>query len=203
MILYGLTALAATVLMCCAVSIACGVAAKHGLRLRFAILFSVCTLVAGALLQIFVSMAGKQFALPTCIGVACVTVSAITDTQSGYVFDAVTLPALGAMLAVSALHQDFSGAFFGACAAAALVGAMYAATFGRGIGLGDVKLSACIGAALGAADALASLGTAFVLGGVYASFMLATGRAHRGDSVRFGPYIAAGMALVILHRTIA
>lgn len=77
--------------------------------------------------------------------------------------------------------------------------ALYALTHGRGLGLGDAKLACCIGAATGAANGLESLGTAFVLGGTYAAYLLASKRACRKDELRFAPYLAAGLAAVALH----
>lgn len=77
--------------------------------------------------------------------------------------------------------------------------ALYALTHGRGLGLGDAKLACCIGAATGAANGLESLGTAFVLGGTYAAYLLASKRARRKDELRFAPYLAAGLAAVALH----
>jgi leader peptidase (prepilin peptidase)/N-methyltransferase len=132
---------------------------------------------------------------------AAVTVCAATDSFSGYVFDAVTLPAFGAILALASFQHHFLFAAAGALAAGAAMALLYAVTMGRGLGLGDVKLACCIGAALGAYDALASLDAAFVAGGVYAAFLLLTRRGSRGDEMRFAPYLAAGMAALSVYRS--
>jgi leader peptidase (prepilin peptidase)/N-methyltransferase len=158
-----------------------------------------CALIACIVLQSIVSMQRPYLATAMCVAIAVVTVSAITDAQSGFIFDALTLPALSLLLGVSALHQHFVAALVGAGTGAGALGMLYVATRGRGLGLGDVKLSACIGAALGAAEVLSSLGVAFVLGGAYASVVLVSGRAKRGDRVHFAPYMALGMVLVILR----
>ncbi|MDQ6943875.1 MAG: prepilin peptidase, partial [Candidatus Eremiobacteraeota bacterium] len=83
-----------------------------------------------------------------------------------------------------------------ACGGAYAVGGslltLHVLTRGRGLGLGDVKLGTAIGAGFGPAAGLVALGAAFVLGGAFASWLLLTGRARRGDAIRFGPFLAAG-----------
>jgi prepilin signal peptidase PulO-like enzyme (type II secretory pathway) len=131
---------------------------------------------------------------------AAISVSAATDAGSGYVFDAVTIPAVCALLLLAYFQQQLVLAAGGAIAAGGAMALLYALTWGRGLGLGDVKLACCIGAALGARDALLALAAAFVLGGAYACFILITRRGSRGDEVRFAPYLAAGMATLSIHR---
>jgi leader peptidase (prepilin peptidase)/N-methyltransferase len=75
---------------------------------------------------------------------------------------------------------------------------LYAITRGRGLGLGDVKLAAVIGIGFGPAVGLAALGVAFVAGGIYASWLLATKRADRRDPLPFGPFLAAGTVVAAL-----
>ena len=83
--------------------------------------------------------------------------------------------------------------------AAAAVGAaliaLYLLSGRRGIGLGDVKLSSAIALGYGLGPACAAIGSAFILGGVYAAALLLSGRAKRTDAVRFGPFIAGGAAV--------
>lgn len=125
---------------------------------------------------------------------ACSAVCALTDAQTGYVFDAVTLPSLLGLLALAAADGRLEVALTGACAGAIALYSLHALSGGRAMGMGDVKLSACMGAGLGAQAALAALGAAFVLGGAYGAYLLATKRARRGDTLRFAPYLAAGTA---------
>lgn len=135
------------------------------------------------------------------ITLAAVTVSAVTDAGTGYIFDAVTLPALVLILAVAFFsHHSSSAAATGALAAGGPLILLYAITLGRGLGLGDVKLACCIGAGLGARDALLSLALAFVIGGAYAALLLITRRGSRGDEMRFAPYMAAGVLALCLYR---
>jgi prepilin signal peptidase PulO-like enzyme (type II secretory pathway) len=139
--------------------------------------------------------------LVSVASVAAVTVCAATDSFSGYVFDAVTLPAGVAILTFAWFQHHLPAAAAGALTAGTAMGLLYVVTLGRGIGLGDVKLACCIGSALGAYDSLLSLGVAFVSGGVYAAYLLLTRRRSRGDEMRFAPYLAAGMAALSVYRS--
>lgn len=73
-----------------------------------------------------------------------------------------------------------------------------------GLGLGDVKLGAVLGAWLGWFGwpaVLAGALAAFVLGGAFTTVLLLTGRAGRSSPVAFGPWLllgaAAGTALAV------
>jgi prepilin signal peptidase PulO-like enzyme (type II secretory pathway) len=123
----------------------------------------------------------------------------VTDAQTGYILDLVTIPALAAVLLFSFAAGTSASAFGGATAASVALGSVYAITLGRGLGLGDVKLAACIGAVLGARDALTALGVAFIAGGIYAGFVLITRRGRRGDAVHFAPYLAGGTLMMSLY----
>ncbi len=61
-----------------------------------------------------------------------------------------------------------------------------------------MKLAGAIGAGFGLPAGLLALGAAFVAGGAYALWLLATRRAGRGAEIRFGPFLAAGAFLVAL-----
>ena len=61
-----------------------------------------------------------------------------------------------------------------------------------GFGYGDVKLMAVCGVFLGWQLTLVAFFFAFVAGGMYASFLLITGRARRGDYIAFGPFLCTG-----------
>jgi leader peptidase (prepilin peptidase) / N-methyltransferase len=125
-------------------------------------------------------------------------VAACADVRTGLMPDTLTrttaLAALGCTIA--------SGVVPFACGGAYAVGgallALHLLTGGRGIGLGDVKLGTAIGIGFGPVAGLVALGAAFVLGGAYASWLLVTRRARRGDAIRFGPFLAAGTLFAAL-----
>lgn len=128
---------------------------------------------------------------------------AACDAACGYVFDAITFPGFAAMLVVAVLTHAAMPVLAGAAEAGGALGLLYVMTRGRGLGLGDVKIACCIGAASGTRTALEVLGVAFVLGGAYAGFLLATGRGSRKDEMRFAPYLLAGFAAVALRGALA
>jgi len=61
-----------------------------------------------------------------------------------------------------------------------------------GMGVGDVKLGAMLGAFLGWKLALLSILLSTLLGGPLAVALLATGRKSRKDPIPFGPFLALG-----------
>jgi len=66
-----------------------------------------------------------------------------------------------------------------------------------GFGYGDVKLMAVVGLFLGWQLTLFSFFFAFVGGGAFATYLLATNRAKRGEYIAFGPFLCIG-ALISL-----
>jgi leader peptidase (prepilin peptidase) / N-methyltransferase len=71
----------------------------------------------------------------------------------------------------------------------------------RGMGFGDVKLSFCLGIALGWlswGSVFLGLFLGFLLGAVIGVILIATGLRTRRDHVPFGPFLAAGTVLAIL-----
>ena len=60
-------------------------------------------------------------------------------------------------------------------------------------GYGDVKLMAVAGLYLGVGGVLMAFFFAFVAGGVFATFLLVTGRAKRGTYIAFGPFLCGGI----------
>ncbi|HWH32321.1 MAG TPA: A24 family peptidase, partial [Egibacteraceae bacterium] len=71
----------------------------------------------------------------------------------------------------------------------------------RGMGMGDVKLAAFIGAGLGAlgwAEVVVGVFGGFLIGGVAGIGLLATKLRRRSDHIPFGPYLAAGAFVSLL-----
>jgi leader peptidase (prepilin peptidase)/N-methyltransferase len=67
-----------------------------------------------------------------------------------------------------------------------------------GMGGGDLKLGAMLGAFLGWKALLVALFAAVVLGGLSAVALLASGKLARRDAIPFGPFLAVGGALALL-----
>ena len=132
------------------------------------------------------------------VALAGVLVAAVADVRTGLIPDTLTrTTALVALVCAAA-----SGVAPLACGGAYAVGgallALHLLTRGDGLGLGDVKLGTAIGTGFGPVAGLVALGAAFVLGGAYASWLLVTRRARRGDAIRFGPFLAAGTLVAAL-----
>lgn len=178
----------------CAASVYC-----IELRLRSGAALAI--LVVGSVIGCVAVSTQGQFPAEAAMLVAFsgVVTCAACDAACGYVFDAVSLPCLAATSVLALLSEHFAAWGFGVLATGGSLFALYALTRGRGLGFGDVKLACCIGAAVGALGGVEALGIAFVLGGVYAAFLLVTKRAQMGSEMRFAPYLAAGMALVSIH----
>jgi leader peptidase (prepilin peptidase) / N-methyltransferase len=70
-----------------------------------------------------------------------------------------------------------------------------------GLGLGDVKLAASLGAALAWLSwtaLIAGIFAGFLLGGVYGAALLIRGRANRKTQIPIGPFMIVGTFLVLL-----
>lgn len=137
-------------------------------------------------------------AIRVTILAACAAVSAATDLETGLIFDRVLTAAALPMIPAAIWDGGFVPGLGGAAAAGALLWLPHALSQGRAIGLGDVKLAAVVGFALGPAGALTALWAAAIGGGLVAAVLLAIRRARRDDTLPFGPFLAAGAAFAIV-----
>ncbi|HXP92444.1 MAG TPA: A24 family peptidase [Candidatus Binatia bacterium] len=171
-------------------------AAGRGRALRVAAAWPIVLAASASLGAV---ACGTLRGAPFVAAVAGASVCAATDWETGCIFDDVTAGTLLATLAASLLSGTTAAAAGGALVVAGLLAVLHLITRGAGLGLGDVKLGASIGASLGAPDGIVSLGVAFVLGGTYGVALLASRRARCGSIVRFGPFLTAGLICVGLH----
>jgi leader peptidase (prepilin peptidase) / N-methyltransferase len=124
--------------------------------------------------------------------------AAAIDARTGLIPDSVTRATALAALALATLDGGALAAAAGAYAVGGALLALHLVSRGRGLGLGDVKLGVAIGAGLGPLWGALAVGAAFVLGASYAIALLATRRARCGDTIAFGPFLAAGTCAVVL-----
>jgi len=134
-------------------------------------------------------------AIPASAGAA---VAGMVDARTGSIFDPLTATLFISALACAAVDGRLPDALDGCASVAGALFFLHALSGGRGLGLGDVKLGAGLGAALGMAAGISAVALAFVLGGIYGSWLLATKRARAGASIRFGPFLAAGTYAALL-----
>jgi len=66
-----------------------------------------------------------------------------------------------------------------------------------GFGYGDVKLMAVSGIFLGWQMIIVAFICAFLAGGIYAAFLLVTGKAKRGEYIAFGPFLCTGVIIAL------
>ena len=135
---------------------------------------------------------------PAVAATAGVAVAGLVDARTGSIYDPLTAAMLLASLVLAAISGSLLNGCYGAVAVGAALLGLHAISSGRGIGLGDVKLGAALGMALGLAGGFTAIALAFVFGGAYGAWLLATRRAQRHASIRFGPFIAAGTFATLL-----
>lgn len=112
--------------------------------------------------------------------------------------DRLTLPGLAAglalqpLLATGSLLRGVAGALVGAGVLLVLAGAWELARGVEGMGLGDVKMLAMVGAFLGIAGVVVTLVVASFAGSLAGLALLARGRGGLGSKLPFGVFLAAG-----------
>lgn len=160
-------------------------------RLRASLVFGVVALGACAAWVSAQSGASGVFSITFLIII--LLVCSASDLHVGLVFDCVTIPALVILLVLAAFQGEIFDAVFGAAVAGGALLILHVLTRGNGMGLGDVKLAAVIGAGLGAQDAAIALGAAFVIGALVGICLLITHRARRESELCFAPFLALGV----------
>lgn len=134
---------------------------------------------------------------------------AFVDLEHSLLLNVVVLPAIPVALAVfpfSLLGQNWG---LGEAYLRSLAGMglgfsvmllIYLASRG-GMGLGDVKLAALLGAILGFPQIIAGLAIAYILGGAAGVIILALKLKRRSEPIPFGPALVIGAALVAFGGT--
>ena len=178
---------------------ACGT----GIGLRYPLV----ELGTAALFAAFAFHMGPQpAALLWCGVVAVLLALALIDWDTTVLPDALTLPLLWAGLCAAALgwllpltlQQSLQGAVLGYLALWSVYWLFKLTTGKEGMGYGDFKLLAALGAWLGWQAILPIVLMASVLGAVVGLVMKATGSLRDGRFVPFGPFLAGGGVVVML-----
>jgi leader peptidase (prepilin peptidase) / N-methyltransferase len=156
-------------------------------------------LYGGALLAIagFVRFGFSGQALVGVIFAPTLVLLAVIDLDRRLIPDAIVLPALGAVLVLQiAFYPDHTLEWVLASLAAALFFFIPMLIYPAGMGMGDVKLAALLGAALGKSVA-AAIFFAVLAGGAAALLVLGReGIGARKNAIAFGPFLAAGGLVV-------
>lgn len=151
-------------------------------------------------------MGPQPLVLLWCGAVAVLLALSLIDWDTTVLPDALTLPLLWAGIVAAALGwlptltlmQSVAGATVGYLSLWAVYWLFKLTTGKEGMGYGDFKLLAALGAWLGATAILPIVLMASVLGAVIGLVMKATGALRQGRFVPFGPFLAGGGVVVIL-----
>jgi leader peptidase (prepilin peptidase)/N-methyltransferase len=139
----------------------------------------------------------RQFIVAVVFLAALVAITVI-DLRHQIIPDAITLPGVMAGLVASLVTGRISWieSLGGIALGAGLFVAVILLSRG-GMGGGDLKLGAMLGAFLGWQALLVALFVGVVLGGMSAVALLASGRLARKDAIPFGPFLAIGGAVTL------
>ncbi|HET9492007.1 MAG TPA: prepilin peptidase [Methylomirabilota bacterium] len=131
--------------------------------------------------------------------VAVLVAIAAIDLEHQVIPDSISLPAIAAGLALSFVTPSrvWVDSLLGITVGAGIPFAVIILSRG-GMGGGDMRLGALIGAFLGWQLALLSLFMAVLLGGVVATALLVAGRKGRKDRIPFGPFLAGSGVICLL-----
>ncbi len=131
-----------------------------------------------------------------CVFVAC----AGTDLLAFRVPNVITYPAIIGAIFVGALMPNAN--VWEVLAGGALTGGVLLLpsllTGGFGMGMGDVKLAAFVGLAVGVSFAPPAMMIMALGGGVIAMLLLLTGLRKKGEPIPYAPFISAGALVVLL-----
>ena len=155
-------------------------------ELMTAVLFALAALAFGAHLA----------AVAASLLSAYLVVTVFVDIDHLLILDAVTLPVAAAGMILAAVTGHALAALEGALAGIVLFGLLYIVTRGTGLGLGDVKLAACLGIYLGLWNAIAAFAAAVVIGAIVAVPILLTRKRRGRDVLPFGPFLVLGALIM-------
>jgi leader peptidase (prepilin peptidase)/N-methyltransferase len=133
-----------------------------------------------------------------CLLLAALVALTAIDLDHQLLPDAITLP--GILTGVAANVASPNGSLIDSLIGIAVGSGIFLVIIlasGGGMGGGDMKLGAMLGAFMGWKVALVALFLGVVAGGLGAVLFLATGRKGRKDPIPFGPFLAVGGAVAM------
>jgi len=167
--------------------------------------YPVVELTAGALLWLLAHRAaGPALLVPHAAFLLALLVVAWIDFDTRTIPDAITIPGAAVGIALSLfLPPGFAQAALGAAAGAAslwLVGAAYERATGiPGMGGGDVKLAAMMGAFLGVGGVFGTIFLASLAGSLFGALLIARGGGTRRTAIPFGTFLAPSAMVLLLY----
>ena len=139
----------------------------------------------------------RQFIAAVVFLAALIAITVI-DLRHQIIPDAITLPGVvaGFVATLATHHISWVSSVVGILIGSGLFVAVILLSRG-GMGGGDLKLGAMLGAFLGWQSLLVALFIAVMLGGLSAVVLLAARRVARKDAIPFGPFLAIGGAVAL------
>ena len=144
------------------------------------------------------------YSLATVFAIIAGLIAATTDLKSGRIPNLLTLPAMFIGVGIQLLSHGVAGLIesaLGIFICIAVPGIVYKASKGAGIGGGDIKLFAAIGALLGPTHGLEIELFSFLLVGIFALFRLAY-VGHLTNTVRSSLSLLVGFFIPNLKRKV-
>lgn len=96
----------------------------------------------------------------------------------------------GLVINISFLHYDFNSLALGALIGGGFFLAQYLISKGRWIGGGDVRMGVMMGVWLGWQNTIVAIFLAYIIGAIFAVYLLATKKAKGDTAVPFGTFLA-------------
>ncbi|HET9251839.1 MAG TPA: prepilin peptidase [Candidatus Eisenbacteria bacterium] len=142
--------------------------------------------------------------VPHAVFVLALLAIAWIDLDTRTIPDALTIPGVGLGLAASLFGPPgLDAALLGAAVGGTslwLVGYLYERSTGvPGMGGGDVKLAAMMGAFLGMGGVFGAIFLASLLGSVFGAALIALGRGSRRTAIPFGTFLAPSAIVLLLY----
>ncbi len=123
---------------------------------------------------------------------------AFIDIEHGIIPNRLTYPGIVAGIALSIFTIGITSSLIGSFLYGTVL--LAAALISRGgMGGGDIKMAAAIGAFLGYPQAILALFLSSLLGGIWGAVLLVIGKATRKSAIKFGPFLSLGAWLVWMY----
>jgi len=167
--------------------------------------YPLVELTAGILLVLLTRRAESVALLvPQAAFLLALVAVAWIDLDTRTIPDAVTIPGVGLGLAASLFGPPgLTAALIGAATGGLslwLVGYAYERATGvPGMGGGDVKLAAMMGAFLGAGGVFGAIFLASLAGSVFGIFLIALGKGDKRSAIPFGTFLAPAAVALLLY----
>jgi len=156
------------------------------------------TITAAVLVVAYVAFGPSADFLVACVLLPALVALTAIDLDHQMIPDAITLPGIliGLVINLASRRISWLDSVVGILLGGGLFLVIILVSRG-GMGGGDLKLGAMLGAFLGWKVLIVALFVAIVLGGAIGAVLLATGRRGRKDPIPFGPFLAAGGAMAL------